>query len=1106
MTTLLVFLSLTMFLQSSITIQTEKEKKFLLAIPENGTWNIKTSPDIKNGARLTPLGIMRGIRLGELEVSDHVSEVRVEFSSDPWASAPKRAFSPSFLKLFSRILVNPPLLNTSHLSGMPGTGARYIIIVADSLYNWCKESLEIYKEWKSREGFLPILLRLSDIGESAEDIKNYLQDAYFNWEIPPEYVLLIGDPTILPAYTYPDPGGCGGTYVVDDYFATLEGEDMIADIFVGRFSVATPPQLETVIEKSLKVECDPDLSDPDYFKRAVFMAGDAYEPDTIYYSPKLYAKDLLFQIGFTQVDTFFVTPDHTPSSAEVLEAIDEGCQFINFRANSGGLPAYPFNDVVPDGLSNGFKLPIYVAISCLLGNFDVVEPSYDEMWLRAGSPTEPKGAVAVIAASGCTFAEPGDYWFHTIRRNAVDKGIFRAFTLDSLWHLGPAFERGRLNVYGECPMPLWAANYHYTETNLQGDPTLPVWTDTPSPLETEYPREITIENPTLTVSVRKNGMPLKGAIVCLREDTSLYELGETDETGTVEFHLQFHHMGLMDITITGQNSLPDTGRIIITSEISPFIYPTHYGLLDTIRGNGDSVPNPGEAIRFKVNLTNAGGSTAHNTRVTLSTNTNYITIIDSVDSIGEIPVDDTITSEGLLFEVSPIGPDRYPFNLTLGIKSSNSPPFYYEVPYEIFSPKLHIDSVLVFDSENDYFLDPRDTASILLFLANTGSASTESLFLHLSTQSPYLSVLDSTAGISPIPPDSFGKNAENDLIVSVADSVPPGKEEKLTLVVANVYGFTDTLNFSLRIGGRDYLVYNPVAEPSSGRIIPDLLDSLGYSGIYTQKWDYYRNKLFSFKTVWVTLGAPPSDVAITDSADVSALIDYINSGGSLYIEGARAGHDLSPEILDLIGIRGMSFVSIPNAVIGVPGVFTQGFAFGYDGGFYTIDNFSDVDPNTRVILKAIRGNNVYNVGIAYPGENHRSVISSVEIGRLRDSTATKLDLVQGLMTFFLTGEEVKEDSGEKNIAFRFVSLSPNPALNRTRVVFSIDRKEKVTLKIYDPSGRLVSIPLQKILNKGVYSMEIQLLDHRGRPLPQGVYFLRLKSKDRSQIKKLVILR
>ena len=71
---------------------------------------------------------------------------------------------------------------------------------------------------------------------STSEIKNYISDAYYNWEIPPEIVGLIGDTGgnfSLPNYSH-SWGGYGGATDFD--YTQLDGGDLIPEIFIGRIS------------------------------------------------------------------------------------------------------------------------------------------------------------------------------------------------------------------------------------------------------------------------------------------------------------------------------------------------------------------------------------------------------------------------------------------------------------------------------------------------------------------------------------------------------------------------------------------------------------------------------------------------------------------------------------------------------------------------------------------------------------------------------------------------------------------------------------------------------------------------------------------------------
>ena len=94
-------------------------------------------------------------------------------------------------------------------------------------------------DWRHRQGYIVSSVSTSEIGASngnENTIKNYIQDAYDNWENPPEIVGLIGDTGgnySLPNYDH-SWGGYGGP--TDFNYTQLDGGDLIPEIFIGRIS------------------------------------------------------------------------------------------------------------------------------------------------------------------------------------------------------------------------------------------------------------------------------------------------------------------------------------------------------------------------------------------------------------------------------------------------------------------------------------------------------------------------------------------------------------------------------------------------------------------------------------------------------------------------------------------------------------------------------------------------------------------------------------------------------------------------------------------------------------------------------------------------------
>ena len=64
-------------------------------------------------------------------------------------------------------------------------GARYLIVTHDNFYN----AIQPLAEWKHRKGMRTKAVKLSEIGSSTTQIKNYVQSAYDTWQIRPEFLL-----------------------------------------------------------------------------------------------------------------------------------------------------------------------------------------------------------------------------------------------------------------------------------------------------------------------------------------------------------------------------------------------------------------------------------------------------------------------------------------------------------------------------------------------------------------------------------------------------------------------------------------------------------------------------------------------------------------------------------------------------------------------------------------------------------------------------------------------------------------------------------------------------------------------------------------------------
>jgi len=115
-------------------------------------------------------------------------------------------------------------------------GARYLIIAPDAFVS---AAIPLAR-WKTAKGMLAKIVPTSETGTDTASIRSYIRNAWNNWEIPPEYVLLLGGPTFIPSLNYNN----------DNYFGDMTG-DYLMEIPVGRFPALTLRDCSTFVAKVL---------------------------------------------------------------------------------------------------------------------------------------------------------------------------------------------------------------------------------------------------------------------------------------------------------------------------------------------------------------------------------------------------------------------------------------------------------------------------------------------------------------------------------------------------------------------------------------------------------------------------------------------------------------------------------------------------------------------------------------------------------------------------------------------------------------------------------------------------------------------------------------
>ncbi len=86
-----------------------------------------------------------------------------------------------------------------------------------------------------------------------------------------------------------------------------------------------------------------------------------------------------------------------------------------------------------------------------------------------------------------------------------------------------------------------------------------------------------------------------------------------------------------------------------------------------------------------------------------------------------------------------------------------------------------------------------------------------------------------------------------------------------------------------------------------------------------------------------------------------------------------------------------------------------------------------------------------------------------------------------------------------------VSTFPNPFANETTISFSLNKKEDVTIEVYDLMGRKAKTLLNKNMNTGQHKVKWDGCNDNGLLLPQGFYLLRFNAGNFSQSQKILMI-
>ena len=732
---------------------------------------------------------------------------------------PERPVSEAFLPLYESLSVGP---EGSELD-LPAERGSYLIITPPNYVNY----LQNWAEWKTRMGYSTVIATTNETGTTFGSIKTFIYEAYTEWEVPPEYLVLIGDedsgmPTyFIPGFYYP--WDCA-----DHEYVLLEGTDYFPEMFVGRLSIDNTTQLQAIINKMFNYEKDPYVGQTEWYDRAL-MISDHSGAESCRYT-KEFCEDQLEFAGYGDVENAYYPSAQT---SQIAQEINQGVSFVNYRGYGGStywtMSMWNFWDVGDiENLQNGWMTPVVTSMVCGGGNFAYSgDPCFGEAWIREAN----RGAVA--------FCGPSEVSTHTKWNNNLDCGLYWGMFRANLNHFGPALLYAKMELWLDYPhnrsgvgSPTNSVGFYFYVYNLLGDPGLNMWSGVPEILTVDLQETFPLGmNQFDAVVTDASGNPVENAYVCIWKDGEIYEGGKTDAGGSISLPLAGYSPGTMKLTVTGYNLKPHLADVTIEQQdvlvgISSIIVEDNTA--GGAYGNGDGMLSPGETVDLMITAANFGDVlTAQNVQGTLTTSSPLILIDQAVQQFVNLPPLQT-AEQTYRITLHPSFTVYDDPGLQINFTSSQG-----EWLQTVFVPVSDVEFTPLDYEFNPAILEPGQQSELVVTLENTGLCDATGVNGILVSQDPLISVITGAAAFGDILSGAQGSNALQPFIIAADETAFPGRIAHLQLNFSTAEGCQPVTDMLVQVG--EVQIFDPMGPDAYGYYCFDSND-IGYSKVPVYDW------------------------------------------------------------------------------------------------------------------------------------------------------------------------------------------------------------------------------------------------------------------------------
>lgn len=699
---------------------------------------------------IKPVGSMRGVEICQVNVNPVRYNPKqntlmvlsnIEFDVDfdgGTAKSNTNETSPYFEGVYSS------LGNHKSLTTPSNHPVKYLIITDTAFVG----ALADFITWKRQKGFNVVVATTDTIGDFANDIKEWVSTQYHSAtedDPAPTFLLLAGDTDKIPT----SKTGSASEYGTDLYYTCMDGDDdIVPDIYYGRFSARTAAQMKAIADKTIAYE-KYQFEDPSYLAKATLIAGydnsyrSAVGIPTVNYiaNNRVNAKN-----GYSTINKYTTSYTNCYSDPSISVGL------VNYTAH-GSTTTWEDPQLTQSrvrSFDNPGRFPFVIANCCLSGQFTKDE-CIGETWLRK----ENGGAVAYIGSSPKTYWHEDFYWAvgaHQYQSgvspdtSATTTGAFDAPFVSDFVCGGAVMFTGNMAVT-EAHDNNYKSNvsnrYYWEGYNYLGDPSLLVYFGEAKENTVSHNLTLPLSSRTITVNATSgsyialsiNGELLGAAYVAKNENSANIAIKPISEPCEI------------DVVVTKPRHKPYFGKI--TAILSDKSYLT---ITDNPFKNNDL--QYGGTANFDVVVSNLGQQPSQTATMSISSTSplvkNVSTTQPTISAIGS-QAKQTFASICHIELIRNIADGtKIPFKFTITEDGQTTISEFY---LTVSAPRPKLGATATIDKPDGQIF-PGDTADIIISITNSGRETIDLASVKLSANEgqPMVQVISSEQTVSNLNP------------------------------------------------------------------------------------------------------------------------------------------------------------------------------------------------------------------------------------------------------------------------------------------------------------------------------------------------------------------